>query len=49
MQMNLTKTEKEQMQRYIQCSSCDFVLECKERGQHDNCIKYKPNKENMNN
>ena len=38
---NLEK-EKEVLNNFIKCSGCDLVLECKERGQHSNCIKYKP-------
>lgn len=35
-------TDKQMINNFIMCSSCDFVLDCRERGQHTNCIKYKP-------
>lgn len=38
----ITKEEQRTINNYIACSSCDNVLDCKERGKHDKCINYKP-------
>lgn len=35
-------TDKQMINNYIMCSSCDHILECRECGQHTNCINYKP-------
>ena len=35
------KEEERITRNYVMCSSCDHVLECKERGKHEMCINYK--------
>lgn len=35
-------TDKEIEKNYIECSSCDHILDCKERGKHGMCINYEP-------
>lgn len=36
------REEEKIISNYIACSSCDNVLDCKERGKHNKCINYKP-------
>lgn len=39
----MSPREEEQIKKnYIECSSCDHVLECRERGKHGMCINYEP-------